>query len=685
MPRLLQPWCALWALATMVVLSAHEAAAVEYRSHAPTRSVIKPPVRMLASGLKHYVDTNRGNDQQDGREATPWKTLRHALRQLAPGDTLYLRGGVYYEHPVLTRSGTAEAPITISAYPGEVVVIDGGLREFYEQPAASWEPYTQGAPGEYVSTRTYYDADDRRVPDQFLPGSWEPLWGIEELRPLALGNFGDSLVPLHGYRTETDLRATNEYWPETKKDYEVGVYCGPGMWFNRQTGRVHIRLAHNTLPGLGDRAYRGETDPRKLPLIVALGFGDDVLRISGIKHVRVRDLTLRGATGSPMIHVYGSEQIELDQLTVYGGFPGLLINASKDIRLQHAAFRGLAAPWTGRAHMKYRGSASYQIVLRNNQPTNENIEIAWSEFTDDHDFAFVRFAKNFQFHHNYVDNFNDDGFECGPKLRNHSMYIYQNRIGNCLGVFTQHEFDKDDSPLDHNPEAGAFIYRNVIDSRHGVVYHLPKSADPTGSFLHAPGALVGDHGSPTWPVIKFYHNTVVRSEAVQRDNFLFGLATNGMRNTERDVFNNILVQLDRVPGANFIAVSKAERLREGGNLLWGVNAAEVAANPFAKFRGSALFQQSQAMYEPGWTTNDRFVNPDFVRLDSNPAATMDLRLQPKSPAIASGLPISQGWPDPLRAQGDNRPDIGALPAGVEPWRVGVNGRMTLWGDVVTSP
>ena len=660
-------------------------AAAEYQSHPPTRSTPSVPQRTLADGNKVYVDANQGDDRQAGGEQTPWKTLRHALRQLEPGDTLYLRAGVYYEHPSLTRSGTAEAPITISAYPGEKVVIDGGHREFYEQPATSWQPYADGAPGEYVSTRTYHDADERRVPDQFLPGSWEPLWGIEELRPLALGHFADSLLPLHGYRTETDLRATNEFWPETKKDYAVGVYCGPGMWFNRKTGRVHIRLAHNTLPGLGDRAYRGETDPRKLPLIVALGFGDDVLRISGIKHVRVRDLTLRGATGSPMIHVYGSQQIELDQLTVYGGFPALLVNASQDIHLRHSAFRGLAAPWTGRAHMKYRGSASYQIVLRNNQPTNENIEIAWCEFTDDHDFAFVRFVKNFQFHHNYVDNFNDDGFECGPKLRNHTMYIYQNRIGNCLGVFTQHEFDKDDSPVDHNPDAGAFIYRNIIDTRHGVAYHLPQIADPSGSFLHASGALVSDHGSPTWPVIKFYHNTVVRSEAVQRDNFLFGLATNGMRNTERDVFNNIFVQLDRVPGANFIAVSKAERLREGGNLLWGVNAAEVAAQPFAKFRGSALFQQSQAMYSPGWTSEDRFANPNFARLTADPAEPFDLRLTPKSPAIAAGRPLTKNWPDPLPAADGAEPDIGALPAGVEPWRVGVNGRMSMMGTLVSGP
>ena len=114
-----------------------------------------------------------------------------------------------------------------------------------------------------------------------------------------------------------------------------------------------------------------------------------------------------------MIHIYGSEDVGIDHLTVYGGFR-MLVNASKDVRVTHSAFRGLAAPWTSRAHMKYRGTPSYQIVLQNNQPTNEEIELAWCEFTDDHDFAFLRYVKGLRFHHNLVPKLNDDGLECGP-------------------------------------------------------------------------------------------------------------------------------------------------------------------------------------------------------------------------------------------------------------------------------
>ena len=653
-----------------------------YASHPPMRPLPVSAVGNLPAGPLKFVDIARGDDASDGGKEKPWKTLAHATRQLKPGDTLVLRGGTYYEKVALTRSGTPEAPITITAQPGEKVIIDGSLREFFEQPEKCWEPCPGGAEGEYVSTKSYLHLDDRKVPRQFLPASWEPMWGIEEERPLALGSFGDSMVPLHGYRLLQDLRATNEFWLGDKKEMkDEGIYCGPGVWFNRDTGRIHIRLAHHRLEGLGNRSYRGETDPRKLPLVIAVGFGDDVFRISGVRHVHVSNLIFRGATGSPMLNVYGSEHVGLDHLTIFGGFPGLLVNASKDLRVQHTAFRGLAAPWSARTHMKYRGTASYQVVLQDNQPGVENIEIAWCEFTDDHDCAYFRPAKNLRFHHNFVENFNDDGIECGPKLRNHSIYIYQNRIAACLGTFQQHEMLPDESPIDHDATAGVFIFRNVIDSRAGVYYGVPGAQDPTGAFLRREGLLVGDHGGPIWPVFHLYHNTILRAGPVMRDYFLFGFGAMGMRNTERDVFNNIFLQWEKVPGAGFAGVKDAGNLREAGNILWGVKDGPVQKDdPFAKFRSTAMFTSSQKHYEPGWTTNDRVVDPKLTSVSGEVARAVDLTLRPDSPAINAGHEVPVAWPDPLRGSDKGKPDIGALPEGATVWGVGVDGRVPLFGE-----
>ncbi|MSQ94203.1 MAG: hypothetical protein EXR98_06565 [Gemmataceae bacterium] len=654
----------------------------KFVSHAPMRPLPTAAKRAPEKGPTFFVDAVKGDDKADGSEAKPWKTIQHGVQRLKPGDTLYLRGGAYYEKVHLTRSGTAEAPIVIASYPGELAVIDGGLREFFESPETSWEPFKGGAEGEFVSIKVYANVDERKIPNQFLPAAWEPMWGIEDERPLALGHFGDSMVPLHGYRNVTDLRTANELGLDRKTACTVGVYCGPGLWFNRVTGRIHIRLAHHRLAGLGDRAYRGETDPRKLKLVIAVGFGDAVLRVNGVRHVLIHGIALRGGTGSPMIEVYGSEHIHLDHLTVFGGFPGLLVNASKEFRVPHCAFRGLAAPWSGRAHMKYYGTPSYQLVFQNHQPVNENIVLAFCEFTDDHDFAFLRYIKNLQFHHNFVDNFNDDGMECGPKLRSHSLFIYKNRIGACLGVFQQHELDKDEAPTGHDPKSGVYIFRNVFDQRAGVYYGLPAKPDPTGEFLRSEGHFISDHGSPVYPVMRVYHNTLLRRTPVFRDYFLFGLGAGGLKNTERDVFNNLFVQTERVPGVVILG-NEAGHLPEGGNMLWGLKEGpELKGDPFAKFRASALFKESRMFFEPGWTTQDRVANPRFVKLSVD-EVSCDLRPQANSPAVNGGLLVPRDWPDPLRDADKGGPDIGVLPHGAEVWGVGVDGRVSLFGGKMT--
>src|SRR4051794_25053602 len=80
-------------------------AGAAYRSHPPSRPLPapRPVLRGLVEGAKRFVDATRGDDTDSGAEAAPWRTLGHALRQLQPGDTLYLRGGTYYERVSLGR------------------------------------------------------------------------------------------------------------------------------------------------------------------------------------------------------------------------------------------------------------------------------------------------------------------------------------------------------------------------------------------------------------------------------------------------------------------------------------------------------------------------------------------------------------------------------------------------------
>src|SRR5262245_31038779 len=121
------------------VLALIAAPSADATSHPPQRTLPKPTDRPLTKGPAYHVDAVKGDDGNDGSAAKPWKTMQHGVRRLKPGDTLYLRG-VFHEKVHLTRSGTAEAPIVIAAYPGELAVLDGGLREFLESPATSWQP-----------------------------------------------------------------------------------------------------------------------------------------------------------------------------------------------------------------------------------------------------------------------------------------------------------------------------------------------------------------------------------------------------------------------------------------------------------------------------------------------------------------------------------------------------------------
>ncbi|HEY7132921.1 MAG TPA: NosD domain-containing protein [Candidatus Limnocylindrales bacterium] len=67
-----------------------------------------------------------GSDAASGREDAPWATLAGAQGQLRPGDTLWVRRGTYHLGETdWTLSGTAVAPITIRAMPGQTPTFDG--------------------------------------------------------------------------------------------------------------------------------------------------------------------------------------------------------------------------------------------------------------------------------------------------------------------------------------------------------------------------------------------------------------------------------------------------------------------------------------------------------------------------------------------------------------------------------
>ena len=603
--------------------------------------------RPLDKSTAYYVDAVRGDDHADGSQERPWKTVAHGVTKLSPGTTLVLRAGVYYEQVTVGLAGRSGAPITIRSAPGEFAILDGGLREFAERPETAWEPYEGGAKGEYRSTATYpslspASADGRDV--------------------FVVGHIASSMVPLHGYKFDVDLRTTNEYWNVENTQPGTGVYVGPGVWFNSQTKRIHARLAHTTLTTQTSGNYRGETDPRKLPLVI--GIDRTPLRIVGAKHVRVQGLVMRGSA-MRTVEISDSSNVELDGVTIYGGSPALFVKSTSHLRIAHSTLRGLAAPWSSRASMKYRGNSPYLFIASSRKPQSSNWDIAYNEFTDGHDGVVLDSIKTLRFHHNWLDNFNDDGLYLTFPPRDvlpDDTHIYENLF---TRIYTTIAFAEDKRK--RNPVgSGAYVFRNVFDLREGTYGWIAKDAATDNQPLALLASrLCGDHGTPIWDPLYFYQNTVITPGAAWRNYYGAMIGVMGSTGSKRRVFNNIFLQLDGDVGVNFQGVQPDDDLQVDANLMWSAARGRSSGDVFAKFRGSPAFAASKKRYPPGWGAGDVHADPQFVDMGRG-----DFRLRPGSQAVDAGIRLPATWPDTRRSVDKKMPDIGALPVGSAPRRVG---------------
>ncbi|MCB1231627.1 MAG: choice-of-anchor D domain-containing protein [Verrucomicrobiae bacterium] len=97
---------------------------------------------ILASGVygsaaTRYVSVQTGSDSNSGTLASPWKTLQKAANVANAGDTILVRGGVYPENVIFSRSGTSGNPIVFQAYPNETPIVDGSSLDFGDLPEDS--------------------------------------------------------------------------------------------------------------------------------------------------------------------------------------------------------------------------------------------------------------------------------------------------------------------------------------------------------------------------------------------------------------------------------------------------------------------------------------------------------------------------------------------------------------------
>ena len=631
-------------------------------SHPPLHRIPPPSERSLPDGPAFYVDPDAGKDANEGSLESPWKTINHALTQIVAGDTLVLRKGTYFENIYCAISGTEEKPITIRAHPGETVIIDGGLPEFQTDPAACWEPLENG---EYRSTRVYRNIRD------------------------VLGSFEDSNIGLQTYWYREDLIAENEMWIRNKETRSIEfVYCGPGLWYNKQTGRIHCRLAHTNIDNPDVPNYRGETDPRKLPLVVA-PFASLPLRVDQAQHVRFQDLVIRGG-GFDTIELSFGIDIEFDNVTVFCATYGIRARATGPLKITDSGFHGGIPPWGFRdenslhsptrtsyppfipaadtearniarlnthALLVTEGTYEFEVFA---YPRNHHWEISHCDFTDGHDGVYLS-GSHIHFHHNRIRSIQDDAiYLSSPSLYFcDDIHIYQNLITKSLMAFGCHSRG--------GPVGNIYIYRNIADLREGVNISRPRPDLPHGRLGNYHIYLTHGRKLLGMESIFFYQNTWI--SPASPDAFAHRMLASTAPESQRRVFNNICLYTNRYgwlrPYKNI-----ENDVQCDGNLHWCLDPAVKAPADFlTKVNQSKFSAANKQNYPSGWCAHDIVAEPKLINLES--IARSDYRLSADSPAIAAGVVLPAEWSDPLRPNdAGQKPDIGALPLNGKPLRAG---------------
>ncbi len=88
--------------------------------------VLSAPAADAQRGPNDHVVSPSGSDAGPGTDARPWKTLTYAMRQLQPGDTLFIKNGTYRNQMTFVNTrGTPSRWIRVRNYPGHSPVIEG--------------------------------------------------------------------------------------------------------------------------------------------------------------------------------------------------------------------------------------------------------------------------------------------------------------------------------------------------------------------------------------------------------------------------------------------------------------------------------------------------------------------------------------------------------------------------------
>ncbi len=617
-----------------------------------------------------------GDDAAAGDRDHPFRTIARALAGAAPGTRIFLHAGRYHEDVLIQDlRGDADHPYVIRSVPGELAVIDGN------QVAVNWDKPADAdaAPDEWVSEQSFPRADPDDTINRGVFVDREPY------------------TRLLTYSRLEDLRAANQRWainddslpgammPKGKK--VAWVYMGPGVFHDKVTGRLHLRLSPTTnhVPGLAD--YDGPRDPSQVALAL-WARGSAPVTIRRVSYVEMRDLRLVGG-GDTTAQVHASEHVTFDHVELYATTTGLTIGESSDIQFVNGVIDGGIPTWVFRSDFKdvYKIQNADGTVDRNNQVRktqrtlmyvsngSHHIEIAYSELGNGHDIYFAGIDS--ELHHCRI----------GP-IQDEALYInHVKDIGNLRihhNVYTRVVSGISSAG---KPSGARYFYRNIYDLRDPTASYRPGET-PKGVWRWGHVFKGNLSSAPFY----FYHNTIlVRSNKPGQPVLLHYqvLGKPDATPQPRWFADNVVVVAGTdaapfafVPGDEYRSATDDHGrplMLSDGN-AW-VRAGASSLPMFRCIAGSRHATCASPRWwnlaevkATGFEAHSRTAGSSgFVRMASadSVAADDDLRPGADSPAVGAAIDLPADLPDePLGAT----PDAGALGTGAPPLAIGVDGR-----------
>jgi hypothetical protein len=672
------------------------------------------------------VPAGPGAGGGSGTDADPFHSVAEAIGEAQNGAIVKLHAGHYLESVTVKNvSGLSARKIRVQPFGDGPVFIDSLVPEFLH-PNARWDRVL--APngsftGEYVWPESFPPPPDVTEVERFRVNSGAFLDRPRHTR-------------LVGYSQPWDFRADNQLWPKDRPGPDDGnriwredtdgtfipevrkgqihtlppLYMGPGVWFDPEQLKVHVRLSRtdNNIPGWED--YEEETDPNRLRLALCQG-EDYALFLTNCHHITFHDLELR--FGNPdTIRLNTCSNITFDHCRIRSATYGIEMRAAEtswneDIRIQHCVIDGGIPTWFFRSDRKdeYRtgptdknrvpaeetiidrlGASTSNVQVAGNA-RNRRVLVHHCEIINAHDIYL--FGQDMEFHHNWIDNLNDDAIAFNGEAQIVNAQVYCNVMTRCLTALSFAAGEK------FGP---VYLYGNLIDLRLPTLGIRRTSIDSPGTDSLRRGHFFKD-GADEGRIELFHNTCIVLDPGAKVDN-PDGLTDAGYayfihpeHSLPRTALNNILVAVytdqAHVQPIAFLAPA-AFVTQSDGNTFFRVPAGSETSTRFLVRTGTgnaatdkkypSLPPYRRGQWPPegagGYEAKSVVGDPLFNKFDTDlPERRADFRLRPDSPARQNVVGLPKKLSDMYKAATGFEPLVrGCYPHTGARLQVGVDGR-----------